>query len=323
MAQSGTCLQDRIRAPLHPRATGRTAAFLIGCCAFFLVSVAVPADDAAGAEDAAAANEVRAFIDGYFTRFAELTALMRENDDSVGLKLVHHTRANFVRSTEASIRRTGTVPEVDIIAKLMLHGPKSWDVKDLRVAGDVARATILFSSIRERQSEPIPFSFRFIRAEGKWLVLRAKDLRPKKIVVEIDTALPADRTLSAASTPDETLKIYLDYLVANVAAVDLKNFAAARSALLKIGDNVAVLWGEDPPSKRGRNQATTKLLMQDIAGWDLVESGTEGAGWSATIAVTMGERNPLADYLKTKPRVIFSAVRQGDVWLLSDFKHAR
>ena len=317
MAQAEAYLQGRHSPPGQTRATGRAAAFLAGFCALLLMGVPAPADDV---DDA---KEVRAFIDGYFTRFAELTALMRGNDDSIGLKLVHHTRAHFVRSTEASIRRTGTVPEVDIVAKLMLHGPKSWDVKDLHVAGDVARATILFSSIRERQSGPIPFSFRFIRVEGKWLVLRAKDLRPKKIVVEIDTALPADRVLSAASTPDETLKIYLDYLVANVAVVDIKNFAAARSALLKIADNVAVLWGEDPASRRGRNQATTKLLLQDIASWELVESGTEGTGWSATIAVTMGERNPLAGYLKTKPKVTFRAVRNGDVWLLSDFKHAR
>ncbi len=264
-----------------------------------------------------------AFIDDFFTEFSRLSAAARGAKDSSGqsttMPLISHSMTHFVRSTETSRISSGEVPEVDLVAKLVFHGPKSWVISDVRVAGDVARADVAFTSVQPRQSEPIPFAFRFIRSEGNWMFLRSIDKRPKKVIEETVVVLPKAQKLEPAKSADSTLKAYLDFLVANRSVVDLKKPATMRPAVKKIGDEIAPLWRADAASKRARNEATTKLLFQDIESWLIIEETLDGDHWSALVEVTMGKRNPLAGFSKIKPKMTFEANNEGGSWLLVGF----
>lgn len=267
---------------------------------------------------------LRAFIDEFFTEFAALTATARDSrdnrDQSRAMPVINHTLAHFVRSTETGEAARGSVPEVELVAKLTFHGPASWDISNVRVAGDVARADVQFHSVQESHTKPIPFAFRFIRANDGWRFLRATDKRPKEEAaepeVDVAGAVSSSQTLSAAAT----LAQYLDFLVANRGAVDIRNPAAIRPAMKTIGDEIAVLWADGAPARRARNEATTKLLLQDIKAWEIVEDSDADNEWRAAIEVTMGERNPMAAFSKIKPRMTFVATLQNGIWKLSGFE---
>ena len=266
---------------------------------------------------------LRAFINDFFTEFSRLSAAARVAKDSSGhsttMPLINHSMTHFVKSTETSRATSGEVPEVDLVAKLVFHGPKSWEIKDVRVAGDVARADVTFLSLQARQSEPIPFTFRFIRSEGNWKFLRSTDKRPKTVVEETTVALPSEQNLEPTNSAGSTLKAYLDFLVANRTVVDLKKPATIRPAVKKIGEEIAALWRMDAASKRARNEATTKLLFQDIESWLIIEETLDGDHWTALVEVTMGKRNPMAAFSKIKPKMTFEAENEGGSWFLVGF----
>ena len=269
-------------------------------------------------------QELLAFIDAFFTEFSALSSKIRRGSDKTAqMDIIHLTRDRFVRATQDSIRASGNVQEIDIISKLWPIGPKSWVVKDIHIAGDVAKASILFYSYNESHKEPIPYALRFIRSNDTWLFLRAMDLRPKKPSDKTSVTLPAEKDLTALGSPQKTLGDYLDYLVANRSLVDIRNPAMLRPAVKKIGDGIKALWADTPAARRARNEATSKLLLQDIAGWQLGENTAAGGAWEGMVEVTTGAKNPMATYIKTKPKVMFKAVQSGNIWLLTDFEIPR
>lgn len=271
-------------------------------------------------------QELTQFIDSFFSEFAALSGKMwseqKQGRDANMMDLVHLTQKHFVRPSEESIQETGSVASVDIIAGLWPIMPEAWEIEDLRVAGDVARAKISFMPSRGPSKEPVPYDMRFIRSGGQWLFLRIKDLRPKKEAepVELRQVQSAMVTTSAS----ETLASFLDYLVANRDAVDIRNPAKLRPAVELITDSVAELWQKSPAGNRARNEAIAKLLMQDMEAWSIKESSRpDEASWQAIVEITMGERNPMAAYMKVKPKVTFKSARNGDAWVLTEFQIAR
>lgn len=277
-----------------------------------------------GAQAQTPEEDLKAFIDDFFTEFAGLTERIRSGDNAAGMEMIRLTRQNFVAPKRGAVRPSDKVPEADMMATLWPHGPKSWTVENVRVAGDVARADVTFMSVLAHQKDPIPYSMRFIRESDRWRILRAEDLRPEpEQKMPDEVTLPAEREVAVKATPEATLDEYLRYLYDNKGPIDVKNPAKLYPAAKKIGDEIAALWGKDPAARRARNEATAKILLMDLQAWEVVEAGADGGIWTATVAITLGERNPMAAFIKTPPRVKLSATEQDGGWKLMGYEQLR
>lgn len=125
------------------------------------------------------AAQISAYMNDFLKRFSNISEQRRgKAGQRAMIPLLRHTKANYERTP--GVRAEGAVeidPTMAIIAKLWMHGPKSWEIKDISVVGNEAYALVDFQSIKAGRPEPIPFGFRFFKKKKDWKINGFVDLR--------------------------------------------------------------------------------------------------------------------------------------------------
>ena len=263
---------------------------------------------------------VRTFVDGFFTRFSEMAAARAEGDGSV-MPLTGYAVENFVKTSEAD-RRRGRIAPVDLVSKLFMHGPKSWQMEALRVAGDVARVDIQFVSDMTGQSEPIPMSFRLVREGDIWKFLRFEDLRKPPAAKPEEAEIDA---VSPASSPTQTVKAYLDFMVETYRPA---NAANAASKLVQISKATEAAWVDARNARRASAQIQAQFSQLQPLDWTHVRATDVGTGTEVEVELTVGNKQLLSNagmlrfWGGEKPRLIFDMEKTDDGWRISGFRRA-
>lgn len=288
---------------------------LLGILTIMLLATWVAADDHVDDE-----AEVRAFIEDFFTGFRALNPMMQPDDKKQMAGLTVHVVKNFTKVSEEN-RRSGRVPPVDLVSALFIHGPKNWQIKDMRVSGDVARVDMLFQSVAKNGAPDVPLSFRLIRDAEDWKFIRFINPRPKKKAVESE-ALPEQ---NAAASAETTVKTYLDFVVG---AYNPDRAGAAQSRLADISKAITPLWLDTRAARRASGQLQAQLSQIQPLDWKLFKVDQGASSAEVTAELLVGNKLMLGNPMMLKmfggetPRLTFALKKEGEAWKLAGFTRA-
>ena len=288
---------------------------LLGILTIMLLATWVAADDHGDGE-----AEVRAFIEDFFTEFRSLNPMMQPEDKKPMAVLTAHVVKNFTKVSEEN-RRSGRVPPIDLVSALFIHGPKSWQIKDMKVSGDAARVDMLFQSAAKNGALDLPLSFRLIRDAEGWKFIRFINQQSKKKVVESEPLPEQNATASA----EVTVKTYLDFIVS---AYSPSKVGAAQSRLADISKAGAPLWMDTRGARRASGQLQAQFSQIQPLDWKLIKADQSGGSAEVTAELLVGNKLMLGNPMMLKmfggetPRLIFVLKKEGEVWKLAGFTRA-
>jgi hypothetical protein len=210
--------------------------------------------------------EVEKFMDEFFTDFASFSKHRRA--DSKGkamIPLLRLTKSNYEMSNLASESVLGD-PSLALIAKLWIHGPRSWEISDMNVVGDTAYARVAFQTVQSGRSDPIPFGLKFLKVGAKWKINGFVDLRSVSITGNDWYDLIVE---SHQYSPEAFFTAYMDKI-----ATFYSPKKARRSIELapQIEANLAPLWLQTPDASKSSSRAMMTFSQLQPRNWQFVSS---------------------------------------------------
>ncbi|MBO6505947.1 MAG: hypothetical protein JJ850_02700 [Kordiimonadaceae bacterium] len=220
-----------------------------------------------GLELTGPAKDIEIFLDGFFERFSKLSESRRSVENSRAMvPLLRHTRAKYEQSP-ASARGANPLDSArGLIAKLWLHGPKTWVITELDMLEDSAFAKVYFVSVDETRPDPIPFGFKFLRAGKRWKIGGYLDLRSMGGEHEgwQNLVLTGD-----SSSPEAVFTTYMDQIETYYSP---KNAKESMQLAPQVEEKLSPMWmpTEDASQSLGRSMMTFSQLQP--RNWNFVSS---------------------------------------------------
>lgn len=232
------------------------------------------------------AKDIEVFLDGFFERFSTLSESRRtvENNRAM-VPLLRHTRAKYEQSP-ASARNSNPLDSArGLIAKLWLHGPKSWVITELDMLDDSAFAKVYFVSVDESRPDPIPFGFKFLRSGKRWKIGGYLDLRSMGGEHEgwQNLVLTGD-----SSSPEAVFTSYMDKIETYYSP---KNAKESMQLAPQVEEKLSTMWmpTEGASQSLGRSMMTFSQLQP--RNWSFVSSDYVDANSELVIQASAG--NPV------------------------------
>ena len=236
---------------------------------------------------------VREFVNGFFARFVELRDARQTSEEKSTRSLASHAVAHFTEVSEAD-RRRGRIPPVDLVSALFMHGPKTWRIERLKVAGDVARVDVHFTSVMDDHSDQIPLSFRLIRAGGSWKFLRFEDLRPP---AQEAPAMEKIKSVNPDTDLVKTLRAYMDFVVQTY---EPAHASKALGQTIEISKALEPMWVDTRDARRAAAQLHTSFMQLQPLDWKLIDTVVDGDQAYCTVELIVGNKQLVANAFMLK-----------------------
>lgn len=261
------------------------AALALAGVAFLPASPAV-AQSIQGLKLTGPAKDIEVFLDGFFERFSNLSEKRRSVENNRAMvPLLRHTRAKYEQSPAAARGANPLDSARGLIAKLWLHGPKSWVITELDMLEDTAFAKVYFVSVDEARPDPIPFGFKFLRAGKRWKIGGYLDLRSMGGEHEgwQNLVLTGDST-----SPEAVFTAYMDKIETYYSPKKAKE---SMQLAPQVEENLSPMWmpTEDASQSLGRSMMTFSQLQP--RNWNFVSSDYVEENSELVIQATAG--NPV------------------------------
>lgn len=314
-------LQTPVFMEIKPSVLARLAgAFLVG-----LTFVSVPLANASqqplsSVELTGPASDIEQFLDDFFDRFSTYSKGRRADTNSRAMiPLLRHTKGNY-QSSPATRRANPSDSAAGLIAKLWIHGPKSWTITEFDWVGDSAFAKVYFKSVDESRPDPIPFGFKFLKSGSRWKIGGYVDLRSLSgnhdgwhdLIIEGDT-----------SSPEVVFTAYMDKIEQFYSPKKAKE---SMQLAPQVQENLAPLWlpTEDATKSLGRAMMTFSQLQP--RNWQFVSSDYVEENSELVIQASAGNpvmRRNLGMAAMMGSGMKFTLERVNDEWLLKSYGRDR
>lgn len=264
------------------------------------------------------ANGLEEFLDEFFTRFADLSKNRRagSTNDRAMIPLLRLTKSKYERSPAARRGPRSLEPSIGMIAKLWLHGPKSWTVTEMEILGDSAFAKVFFNSVMAGRPDPIPFGFKFQKAGKNWKISGFVDLRS----VNDASGNWHDLVVSSSNvTPEKAFTAYMDEIERYYAPRNAKN---SMQIAPQVQENLSPMWM--PTEDAGKSLSRSMMTFSQIQprNWQFVSSDIVGEDAELVIKASSGNpvmRRNLGMAAMMGSGLMFRLERVDDAWLLKDY----
>jgi hypothetical protein len=249
--------------------------------------------------------------------FADLKSSL-DNPETAGFGLnatYENAQGYWIRSSRESVQRTGQVADLSSVMFFKMNQPASWDVTDIRTAGNFARASVSFAPsassgvVRERDYDPIETRFDLVSRDGDWFIVDFKG-------PEIEAPAPAPEALMVddTDTPETLVTRFMDVVVAELGPTA---GSPGSGNLSIVTAKVEDMWLDTNESRRSFGQNLALMTILQPKSWSLIESVVTGD--NAEVSVTFESESPMATSgLQDTPTLRFSAQRDGDQWKLGN-----
>lgn len=257
--------------------------------------------------------------------FVDLKSLLDDPQTAdLGLNATYANAENYwIRSSRESVQRTGQVADLSSVMFFKMNQPKSWDITDMRTAGDFARASVTFAPsassgvVREREYDSIEARFDLVSQKGEWFIVDFKG--PE---VEAPAPQPEALVVDDTDTPETLVTRFMDVVVAELGP---SAGSPGGGNLVVVAAKVEDMWLDTNESRRSLGQHLGLMTILQPKSWLLIESVVTGD--SAEVTVTFESDSPFLLPIWTTsilassgsqgtPTLRFSAQRDGDQWKL-------
>ncbi len=266
------------------------------------------------------ASDIEQFLDDFFDRFSTYSKGRRANVNSRAMiPLLRHTKGAY-QSSPAARRANPSDSAAGLIAKLWIHGPKSWTITEFDWVGDSAFAKVYFKSVDESRPDPIPFGFKFLKSGSRWKIGGYVDLRSLSgnhdgwhdLIIEGNT-----------SSPEVVFTTYMDKIEQFYSPKKAKE---SMQLAPQVQENLAPLWlpTEDATKSLGRAMMTFSQLQP--RNWQFVSSDYVEENSELVIQASAGNpvmRRNLGMAAMMGSGMKFTLERVGDEWLLKSYGRDR
>ena len=224
----------------------------------------------------------------------------------------------WIRSSRESVERTGQLADLSSVMFFNMKLPKNWDIGEVRIAGDFARANVTFTPTassgvaRDRDYDPIETRFDLVSRNGDWLIVDFKG--PE---VEVPAPPPDALIVEATDTPETLVTRFMDLLVAEFGpSAGTPGSANLAVVFVQVED----MWLDTRETRRSLGQNLSMMTILQPKSWLLNESVITGD--SAEVVVTYESDSPMATSWpgssgsQNTPTLRFNAQLDGDQWKL-------
>jgi hypothetical protein len=224
----------------------------------------------------------------------------------------------WIRSSRESVQQTGQVADLNSVMFFIMNQPASWDIGEIRIAGDFARASVNFAPsassgvVRERDYDPIEARFDLVSQNNDWFIVGFKGPQ-----VEAPAPEPEALIVDADDTPETLVTRFMDLVVADLGP---SSGPPGGGNLMHVAAKVEDMWVDTNDTARSLGQTLSMMTILQPKSWLLNESVV--AGDTAEVSVTfesdspMAAGTPAARGLNITPTLRFSAQRVDDQWKL-------
>ena len=158
--------EDTVRAVKHIKRAGVVALI---ASAVFASSASANLTPIKELQLTGPSKDIEIFLDGFFfARFSELSEKRRSGTSPRAMvPLLRHAKSTYERSPVASRAEDPIDSAKGLVAKLWIHGPKTWTITELDWQKDSAFAKVWFQSVADNRPDPIPFGFKIPESRSK------------------------------------------------------------------------------------------------------------------------------------------------------------
>lgn len=262
-------------------------------------------------------KDIELFLDDFFARFSELSEKRRSGTSPRAMiPLLRHAKATYARSPAARRADDSIDSAKGLIAKLWIHGPKTWTITELDWLEDSAFAKVWFQSVAENRTDPIPFGFKFLKAGEKWKIAGYLDLRG------IDTEQVNWQSLIVTGDENSPEAVFTNYMDQIEQYYSPKKAKESMQLAPQVQQKLAPMWlpTEDATKSLGRSMMTFSQLQP--RNWQFVSSDYVEADSELVIQATAGNpvmRRNMGMATMMGSGMKFTLERVGEEWRLKSY----
>lgn len=266
-------------------------------------------------------KDIEIFLDDFFDQFSKLSQARRGSaNPRAMIPLLRHTKAKYERTPVSGRSTNPGESATGLIAKLWMHGPKTWTITEMKLVGDSAFAKVYFQSVDEARPDPIPFGFRFLKMGTNWKIGGYIDLR----------SLPGDFgnwqdliVTGLDSSPEAVFTAYMDkieeYYTPQKAAESIE-------LAPQVQESLSPMWLPTEEATRSLGQAMMTFSQLQPRNWQFVSSDYVEENSELVIQASAG--NPVMRRNLTMAAMMGSGMKftleqiDGE-WLLKSYGRSR
>lgn len=267
------------------------------------------------------AKDIELYLDEFFERFSALSKSRRTAKNSRAMiPLLRYTKSEYERSPVAGPSVRASNSAVGLIAKLWIHGPKSWTITELEMTGESAFAKVYFQSVDEARPDPIPFGFKFLRSGTRWKIGGYVDLRS----LAGDHGNWHDLIVAGnSSSPEAVFTAYMD---------KIEEFYTPRKAKesMKIApqvqESLSPMWLPTEDATKSLSRAMMTFSQLQPRNWQFVSSDFIDENSELVIQASAGNpvmRRNLGMAAMMGSGMKFTLERIDEEWLLKSYGRSR
>ena len=306
--------EDTVRAVKHIKRAGVVALI---ASAVFASSASANLTPIKELQLTGPSKDIEIFLDGFFARFSELSEKRRSGTSPRAMvPLLRHAKSTYERSPVASRAEDPIDSAKGLVAKLWIHGPKTWTITELDWQKDSAFAKVWFQSVADNRPDPIPFGFKFLKAGQNWKIAGYLDLRG------IDTESINWQSLIVTGNENSPEMVFTNYMDQIEQYYSPKKAKESMQLAPQVQQKLAPMWlpTEDASKSLGRSMMTFSQLQP--RNWQFVSSDYVESDSELVIQATAGNpvmRRNMGMATMMGSGMKFTLERVGDEWRLKSY----
>lgn len=299
----------------------RCGALIAGAIALTAPTVSASTSTPAAATLQGDAAQISEYMNKFLERFSSISEQRRgKAGQRAMIPLLRHTKSNYARTPAQ--KAEGAVdmdPTLAIIAKLWMHGPKSWDIKDITIQGNEAYALVDFQSIKAGRPEPIPFGFRFAKVRKEWKINGFVDLRETDDAGNVQNLI-VQRTVSSPEA------VFTKYMGKIEEYYSPQNAKKSIQLAPQIKQELAPWWLPKDDAEQSMSVSLMTFSQLQPRNWQFVSSDFVEENAELVIKASAGNpvmRRNLGMATMMGSGLKFTLERMEDEWLLKEYGRDR
>lgn len=298
-----------------------SAALIAGAVAMPLSSASASTSTPTAVAFQGDAAQVSDYMNKFLERFSSISEQRRgKAGQRAMIPLLRHTKSNYertpVRKAEGAVDMD---PTLAIIAKLWMHGPESWNIKDITIDGDQAYALVDFQSIQAGRPEPIPFGFRFTKVNKEWKINGFVDLRETNDASDVQNLI----VQRAVSSPEAVFTKYMGKIEEYYSP---QNAQKSMQIAPQIKQELAPWWLPKDDAEQSMSVSLMTFSQLQPRNWQFVSSDFVEENAELVIKASAGNpvmRRNLGMATMMGSGLKFTLERMEDEWLLKEYGRDR
>jgi hypothetical protein len=251
--------------------------------------------------------------------FSDLKTVLGDPSNSdLGLNATYvQVDGYWIRTSREHVQQTGQVADLNSVMFFKMNRPTEWNIGDVRLAGDFARAKVTFipsassGVVRDRDYEPIEATFNLVSQNGDWFIV---DFRgPQR---EPRPPQPDALVVDGSDTPETLVTRFMDIVIADLGP---SSGPPSGNKLGGVVTKVKDMWADTNDARRSLGQSLGMMAIMQPMNWSLTDKTVNGD--EAEVSITFESGSPFASSMQAGGGgnglgFTFRARREAGIWKL-------